>query len=137
MRQLLWLYLRAWLWAQWTRLPAWPRVPRAFWAWVALGALCVLSLVFSAEIWPHTPTAPAYAGLGLALAGMAGSWLLLRNLWQGFGTLGRRYVGWRRVLWVSLLGLAGGVVLVGLASVVVVGTVLVVLLTSDWSSATS
>ncbi|NML64700.1 hypothetical protein HHL22_05725 [Hymenobacter sp. RP-2-7] len=137
MRQLLWLYLRAWLWAQWMRLPDWPRVPRAFWAWLGLGALCVLSLVFSAEIWPHTPQADTCAGLGLALAGGACGWLVLRGLWRWLGALGRQYAGWRRVLWVGLLLLGGGAVLAALTSAVALGVFIGLLSTMDWSGAAS
>ncbi|MGI4832082.1 MAG: hypothetical protein ACRYFK_01335 [Janthinobacterium lividum] len=132
MRQFLWLYIRAWAWA---RLPAWPRVSRAFGAWLGLGVLCALSLVFSAEIWPHTPQATTCAGLGLALAGAACGWLVLRGLWQWLGALGRPYAGWRRALWVGLLLLGGGVVLAGLASLAALGVLVGLLSTLDWSGA--
>lgn len=135
MRQLLWLYVRAWLWAQWTRLPGWPRVPGALWGWLALGTLCGASLAFSAELWPHTPQASTGAWLGLVLAGTACGWLQLRGLWHWFDALGRQYVGWRRVLWVGLLVLAGGAALAGLAGVVGLGVLFALLSTPDGAGA--
>jgi len=134
MRQFLWLYIRAWVWA---RLSAWPRIAWAFWAWLGLGVLCALSLVFDAEIWPHTPAAATYAALGLVLAGIASGWLLLRSLWQWLDALGRQYAGWRRALWVALLVLGGGVALAGLAGVVALGMLWGALITIDGSGATN
>lgn len=118
MRQLLWLYVRAWVWAQWAQLPGWPRVPRAWWGWLGLGALCGASLLWPAEIWPHTPAAATYAAVGLGLAGAGSGWLGLPAGWRWLGALGRQYAGWRRALWVGLLLLGGAMGLLGLAGAV-------------------
>lgn len=121
MRQFLWLYLRAWVWA---RLPGWPRLSAARWGWLALGAVGAASLAWQQEIWPHTPGAALCAGAGLGLAGLGSGALVLRGLWHWLWAWVQGWRGPGRVLGLAVLLLAGALgLLVGLVAVVLGGLV--------------
>lgn len=114
MMQFVWLYVRAWVWAQ---LPGWPRFAPALAGWLILALACGLSRHFNQELWPHTPGANWWAGTGLALAGAASGWLVLQGLWRWALAWLSGGSSWRWVL-VLLAGpvlglglLAGGLVL--------------------------
>lgn len=121
MRQLLGLWLRAWVWVP--RLLGWPRFVPALWGWLGLGAGCAASLAWRHELWPHTPGAASWAGVGLAAAAVASATLVGWGLGRWLLATVPHWQGLARVLGVAGL-LAGGLLallLAGLAGLALLG----------------